>query len=113
MEAVIINAEEWRTLLHKIDRITAFIEQSAEQPQTDSSVWLNDEEVGELLKISTKTLYRLRKSGDISYSSIAQKHYYRKSDIWKLMEKRAVKSTNDHISGLRNCQKLKKRNLGK
>jgi len=101
MEAIIINAEEWRTLLHKIDRITTFIEQSTEQPQTDSSVWLNDDEVCELLKISTKTLYRLRKSGNISYSSIAQKHYYRKSDIWKLMEQRAVKSTDERINELK------------
>ena len=61
MEAIIINAEEWRTLLHKIDRITAFIEQSTQstEPQTDGNAWLNDEEVCELLKISTKTLYRL------------------------------------------------------
>ena len=101
MEAIIINAEEWRTLLHKIDRIAACIEQSAEQPQTDSNLWLNEEEICELLKISTKTLYRLRKNGDISYSSIAQKHYYRKSDIWKLMEKRAVKSTDERINELK------------
>ena len=59
MEAIIINAEEWRTLVHKIDRRTVFIDESAEQPQSDSSLWLNDVDVCEFLKISTKTLYRL------------------------------------------------------
>ena len=105
MEAIIISAEEWRTLLHKIDRITAFMEQATTQPLTDDNSWLNDEEVCELLKIGTKTLYRLRKKGDISYSTIAQKHYYKKSDIWKLMEKKSVKSTNEQINMLRNSQK--------
>ena len=102
MEAIIINAEEWRTLLQKINQINAIVEQLTEQQQpTNNNAWLNDEQVCELLKISIKTLYRLRKSGDISYSTIAGKHYYKASAIDALMEKKTVRSTVERINELK------------
>jgi len=105
METVTINAEKWNELLLKIDRIIAFVEQLAERLPADDNTWLNDKEVCDYLKISSRTLQRLRKKGDISFSTIAKKHFYKASEIKELMEKKSVKSNKEQLEALRNLHR--------
>jgi len=102
MDTIIINVQEWKELLLKIDRIAAFVEQFTERLPVADDAWLNDREVCDCLKISPRTLQRLRKNGDISFSTIAKKHFYNASEIRKLMEKKSVNSTGKQLEALRN-----------
>ena len=101
MDTIIINVEEWKELLLKIDRISAFVEQFMERLPLADNAWLNDKEVCDCLKISPRTLQRLRKSGDISFSTIAKKHFYKASEIRELMEKKSVNSNSKQLEALR------------
>jgi hypothetical protein len=101
MNTLVINEKEWKELSRKIDRIVGFIEQLAEQLPTDDNAWLNETQVCDYLRISSKTLQRLRKSGDIRFSTIAKKHHYKTGDIKALMEKKMVKSSRERLEELR------------
>jgi 3-methyladenine DNA glycosylase Tag len=105
MDTVTVNAEEWKELVCKIDRIAGFIEQYAEHLPTDDNVWLDETQVCDYLKISPKTLQRLRKSGDIKFSTVAKKHHYKAGDVKALMERNAVKSSREQIEKLRSSYK--------
>ena len=101
METIIINGEEWKKLLLKIDRIAVFVDRFMERLPADDNSWLNGKEVCDCLKISSRTLQRLRKRGDISFSTIAKKHFYKASEIKKLMEKKSVKSNSELLDIVR------------
>ena len=102
METTIINTEEWKELVQKIDRISEFIEQHTERLPIDDNAWMNEMQVCSYLRISLKTLQRLRKSGEITFSTIAKKHHYKAGDLKALMEKKSIKSSREHIENLRN-----------
>jgi hypothetical protein len=53
------------------------------------------------LNITPKTYQRLRKRGDITFSTIAKKHHSKAGDIKALMEKKAVKSGREELEKLR------------
>ena len=105
MNTTIINAEEWKELVQKIDRITGFIEQYSERLPSDDNSWLNEAQVCDYLKISLKTLQRLRKSGEIKFSTIAKKHHYKAGDIKELMEKKSIKSSKEQVENLKSFHK--------
>jgi hypothetical protein len=105
METIIINVEEWKDLIFKIDRIVGFIEQYAEQFSTDDNVWLDETQICDYLKISPKTLQRLRKRGEIKFSTVAKKHHYKASDVKALMERNTVKSSREKLEELRSSYK--------
>ena len=93
MDTIIINTEEWKELVRKIDRMTGFIEQYTKRLPSGDNAWLSETQVCDYLKISSKTLQRLRKNGEITFSTIAKKHHYKSEDIKNLTEKKSVKSS--------------------
>jgi len=113
METTIINTEEWKELVQKIDRINEFIEQYTERLPTDDNAWMNETQVCSYLRISLKTLQRLRKSGEITFSTIAKKHHYKVGDLKALMEKKSVKSSREHVKNLQSFHMERFRKLSK
>ena len=107
MDTIIINVEEWKELLLKIDWITAFVEQFMERLPVADNAWLNDKEACNCLQISPRTLQRLRKNGDISFSTVAKKHFYKASEIRELMERKSVKSSREQLEALRNSHRTR------
>ena len=105
MDTIIINAEEWKDLVQKIDRITGFIEQYTERLPSDDNSWLNEMQVCDYLRISLKTLQRLRKSGKIKFSTVAKKHHYKAGDVKALIEKNSVRSSLEQMENLQNFHK--------
>jgi 3-methyladenine DNA glycosylase Tag len=101
MNTVTINEKEWEELSCKIDRIAVFIKQFAEQLPVDENTWMSESQVCGYLKISTKTLQRLRKSGDISFSDVGKKHFYKVSEVKRLLERKAVKSSREYMRELK------------
>jgi len=105
MDTIIINTEKWKELVQKIDRITGFIEQYTKQLPSDDNTWLSEAQVCDYLGISLKTLQRLRKSGEIKFSTIAKKHHYKTGDIKELMEKKSIKSSRELVENLQSFYK--------
>ena len=58
---------------------------------TEWSDWIDAQDVLLKLHVSSRTLQRWRISGMIPYSRVSGKCYYKKSDIWKLL--------NDNYNG--------------
>jgi len=48
--------------------------------------WLDNQDIMQMLHISSRTLQRLRKSGMITYSKIGKKIYYRRSDVEQMLK---------------------------
>jgi hypothetical protein len=101
MNTVTINEKEWERVSDKIDRITIFIKQFAEQLPADDNAWLNENQVCGYLKVSAKTLQRLRKSGDVVFSGIGKKHFYKVSEIKRLLERKSAKSNREYLKELK------------
>lgn len=51
-----------------------------------SETWLDNQEVMELLKASTRTLQNMRDQRILPYSKVGAKIYYRATDVQKLLE---------------------------
>ena len=61
MEIITFDHEVYRDLSEKIERIADYVFKKEAQPQHTPEIWLTSEELADLLKISTRTLQRLRK----------------------------------------------------
>ena len=61
MEIITFDREVYRDLSEKIGRIADYVFKKEAQPQHTPEIWLTSEELADLLKISTRTLQRLRK----------------------------------------------------
>ena len=91
MKVIMMDAEEFKQIMDKINRIQKSIEDNKTQtPLTDK--WLDVQEVCELLKISKRTLQNYRDQGIISYSQISGKIYFRATDIEEHLNKHYTNS---------------------
>ena len=52
------------------------------------------------MKISEKTLQRLRVSGTIAYSNIRGRYFYKVSEIRRMLEERLIRSNKENIDNL-------------
>lgn len=48
--------------------------------------WIDGQQVMKILTISEKTLYNLRENGDLGYSKLKGKFYYRAGDLEELLK---------------------------
>lgn len=79
-------------------------------PTTSSTTWKRQGkarktcgwtyEVCTFLKISEKTLQRLRVSGTIAYSNIRGRYFYKVSEIRRMLEERLIRSNKENIDNL-------------
>lgn len=110
MDVLIISKEEILEIKEKIDHLTQHVISLEEKICPDlpnpEDVWVDNYDVCTFLKISEKTLQRLRVRGDISYSKVSGKIYYTLADIKKMLLERKVKRTLDHYEELVKNQKL-------
>ncbi len=63
-------------------------------------MWVDSYEVCTFLKISEKTLQRLRVSGTIAYSNIRGRYFYKVSEIRRMLEERLIRSNKENIDNL-------------
>ena len=71
----------------------------AEKPD-EENMWVDSYDVCTYLKISEKTLQRLRVSGTIAYSNIRGRYFYKVSEIRRMLEERLIKSNKENIDNL-------------
>jgi excisionase family DNA binding protein len=90
MEIITLDHKVYKDLSDKIERIAEYVLKKENAPALESEIWLTSEELASLLKISTRTLQRMRKDRTIAYSMVRSKCLYRLSDIEKNIRERVV-----------------------
>jgi hypothetical protein len=74
------------------------MQSKAEEEPEDG--WVDSYEVCTFLKISDKTLQRLRTAGAISFSRIRGKNFYRISEIQRLLQENVIRRSDEHLQDL-------------
>ena len=101
MEVITIESQAYKELTAKIDTIATFIASIDTQPEEDpDNTWVDSYEVCTFLKISSKTLQRLRAANEISYSRIRGKVYYRVSELQRLMNEKVIRRSEEDLQDL-------------
>ena len=101
MEVITIEAQAFKELSAKINMIAKFvvsIQEKVEEEPTDS--WVDNYEVCTFLKVSPKTLQRIRAANLVSYTRIRGKNFYRISEIKRLMDDNVIRRSEEHLQDL-------------
>ena len=117
MDVITMESKAYKELDNKITAIADYIfnRLEAEKPNEDD-MWVDSYEVCTFLKISEKTLQRLRVSGTIAYSNIRGRYFYKVSEIRRMLEERLIRSNKENIDNLITNHQLyakERRNLRK
>jgi len=101
MEVITIESLAFNDLMTKINTIAKFVaaiqKKADEEPADD---WVDSYEVCTFLKISAKTLQRLRAAHSITFSRIRGKNFYRISEIQRLLNDNIVRRSEEHLQDL-------------
>ncbi|SHE71973.1 helix-turn-helix domain-containing protein [Dysgonomonas macrotermitis] len=100
-EAIILDSESYKKIEEKLDMIVDYIKekQNTENINLDEE-WVDSYEVCTFLRISERTLQRLRTNGVISYSIISGKTYYTIAEIKRVLNERLIKAGDSYLSDL-------------
>lgn len=83
MEIVTFQSEVYKDIAEKIDAINLRLTAKEKKP---SEIWLDNQELMQLLKVSKRTAQHYRDSGLISFSQVGNKIYYKLSDVEELLK---------------------------
>lgn len=102
MEVITLESEAYKNIVDKIDSIADYVREqnSLESSAILDNEWVDSYEVCTFLKISERTLQRLRTNGTISYSIISGKTYYTIGEIKRVLKERLIKSTDEQLQDL-------------
>ncbi len=93
--------DNWmRRIMERLDAIEQLYSPTAPEPRTlmpDGEELLDNTDLCHMLNVSKRTLQRYRSLGDLPFSMIYHKTYYKKSDVVNFIEK--------HYSRFRNSRK--------
>ncbi|MDR1866291.1 MAG: helix-turn-helix domain-containing protein [Bacteroidales bacterium] len=101
MEVITMESQVFKDLTAKINSIAGFvIEHQRKEEAAPADGWVDSYEVCTFLKISSRTLQRLRAQGAVNYSLIRGKTFYRISEISRLLDEHAIRSSKDNLQDL-------------
>lgn len=107
MDVITIESQAYKDLVTKINAIAKFVVDHQEDDTTDpDEMWVDSYEVCTFLKISERTLQRLRSNRLISYSIISGKSYYTIAEIKRMLNEKKIRSTDECMNDLINNHKL-------
>ena len=117
MEIITFESNAYKELDKKITAIANYVFNHAEmKKESEDDMWVDSYEVCTFLKISEKTLQRLRVSGTIAYSNIRGRYFYKVSEIRRMLEERLIRCNKENIENLITNHELyakERRNLRK
>lgn len=91
MEVITMDSTAYLNLVDKIDKIADYvINRNEHGEESEQEIWLDSQEVANLLRISTKTLQRLRKDKLISYTQLRGRCLYKLSEIERGLNERII-----------------------
>ena len=90
MNVIMMESEAFQKLVEKLDAISVKLNNQKEtNPLSD--VWMDNQDVCELLHISKRTLQHYRDSGKIPFSQVGAKIYYKSRDIDDFLQSHYLK----------------------
>ncbi|MDR1524464.1 MAG: helix-turn-helix domain-containing protein [Tannerella sp.] len=114
MDVITIESQAYRELVTKINSIAKFIVTCQPEEKNTDDEWVDSYEVCTFLKISERTLQRLRTNKIISYSMLSGKSYYTIGEIKRMLNEKRIRSTDEYLMNLIHNHKLhaeQRRNL--
>ena len=99
MEVITIESQAYKDLMSKVDTIFDYVI-SQQNIQDEEDSWVDSYEVCTFLKISDRTLQRLRSENKINYSRIRGKNYYKISEIKRMMDENLIRRSEDCLQNL-------------
>jgi excisionase family DNA binding protein len=90
MHVITMESEAFQKLVEKLDAISIRLNNQKETTPL-SDVWMDNQDVCELLHISKRTLQHYRDSGKIPFSQVGAKIYYKASDIDDFLQSHYLK----------------------
>ena len=107
MDVITIESQAYKELVTKINSIAKFVIEHQDDDTTNpDEMWVDSYEVCTFLKISERTLQRLRSNRIISYSVISGKSYYTIAEIKRMLNERRIRSNDECMNDLINNYKL-------
>ena len=101
MEIITFESKTYQELDAKITAIANYIFNHQEADSTnEDEIWVDSYEVCTFLKISDRTLQRLRAAGTINYSNIGGRYFYKIGEIKRILEERLIKRDKECIDNL-------------
>lgn len=101
MKVVIIESEAYKKLMQKIDRIYSYVKRQTKEDAllqpNPSEIWISDQDAADMLRVSKRTMQRLRSKGNVTYSIRGNKAWYTLAEVKRLLAGRVVK--NDKTEG--------------
>lgn len=79
-----ITTQEYQDLVKRLDEISKKLSAKEKKP---SEIWLDNQEVMQLLKVSRRCLQNYRDSNMLASAIIGNKLYYKMSDIEDLLNR--------------------------
>ena len=107
MDVITIESQAYKDLVTKINAIAKFVvDHQDDDTVNPDEMWVDSYEVCTFLKISERTLQRLRSNRLISYSIISGKSYYTSAEIKRMLNEKRIRSTEECMNDLINNHKL-------
>jgi hypothetical protein len=101
MDVITIESQAYKELVTKINAIAKFVVDHLEDETSNpDEMWVDSYEVCTFLKISERTLQRMRSNRVISYSIISGKSYYTIGEIKRLLNEKKLRSTDECLNDL-------------
>ena len=99
MEVITIESQAYKNIMSKMDTIFDYVV-SQQNTQDEEDSWVDNYEVCTFLKMSDRTLQRLRSEKKINYSRIRGKTYYKISEIKRMMDENLIRRSEDCLQNL-------------
>lgn len=92
MEVITMESAAYQDLVAKIEKIAEYVFRKGNNntPDVEEDIWLDSQEVADMLHISTRTLQRLRTDNLIDYTFERGKCKYRFSEIKKKVNEKII-----------------------
>ena len=102
MEVITIEETAFKTIMEKLDLIADYIMQTKKNNTLEDD-WLDNYAVCELLKISNRTLQRLRANNTIEHVKMGGKVYFQVNEIKRILQENIIhRNLNDFEQAIKN-----------
>ena len=99
MEVITIESQAFKNLMSKVDTIFDYVV-SQKNTEDETEGWVDSHEVCTFLKISDRTLQRLRSENKINYSRIRGKNYYKIIEIKRMLQENLIRRSEESLQDL-------------
>ena len=101
MDVITIESTAFLELEAKINLIAKYVnEQQSIVIENSDETWVDNYDVCTFLKISERTLQRLRSKGLVSYSVISGKSYYTIAEVKRMLTQHIIRTNEECLADL-------------